>query len=143
MRRRSLLATSLLVPLPFQSLPSPAAETPPDCGEPLLSEAETTPRQRALVAVVLAAERAELSAGFLYEVARVRSGFDPLRRRQGIPRYHGLFAFTETQWKEEHLAMGLPWPQVFALDIMDIQRQAEAAAFVYQQHRKIRGDPNG
>jgi hypothetical protein len=95
-----------------------------------------------VLAIVLAAETENVSAQRLCLGAIQRSKFNPNFRSTGTPRFYGLFGFTETQWKETRLAMGLPWQVALTGDIMDPQGQASAAAWLVARGQRLRGDPN-
>jgi len=102
-----------------------------------------TPAGTTVLAVMLAAEAREVSAGRLYLGAKMRSNLNPSLRTNGAVRFFGLFAFTETQYRETLLGMGKPWQQALATDVMDPYMQADAAAWLVANGRTIRGDPNG
>lgn len=107
------------------------------------SEVVVPPNKRtvALFAVLPAADKNNVSAGRLWKTARARSGLDPdLQRQVGATRYYGLYQFQATQWRETMLALGKPLAEAFAADIMDVDAQAGAAAYLQANGRPIRGE---
>ena len=108
-----------------------------------MPEVVVQPNKRtiALFAILSAADKNNVSMGRLWKTARARSGLDPdLQRQVGSSRYYGLFQFQATQYRETMLAMGKTVTEAFAADIMDVDKQADAAAYLQANGRPIRGE---